>query len=316
MIVANLSQSSIYDRIKFPGVQCTAIAGAAIVKMQLPNEHLDNWTATTLDQIITQGDYFYFQCIRLEKKRIEEKEKKVFIPRYLTAFELTDHSPVVLFNKRTAVRVEESKFYCLRSHTEITKTLIDFFSTSEEFPNESGIVICNQFSRAIFKNDNYFYLFDSHPIVNKTGVMTKSIDSAYAALFRFESPVELASKLWQIVGPSCNSSNIELNQFEVYPVTISTISNKYDDPYDLFRDESDCDAQSEMQIIDDCSVKHDEVIDNETYDYNSSPLSPCQSHSSDSSVTLSAHSVAYSSDSSNIESSIDLNFQCSTYSDF
>jgi hypothetical protein len=185
---------------RFAGLQCTAMALAAIVYAQCINPTLEAWNKQNIDQILVQGNCVYADIIgplqQIRCLRVNE------LPQL----------PCPMYNKLIRITYDDaSAYYGSTLGTTISRNQLDQSfkaNLAMYFQNyNAGIIICNLYSRAIFKIENLFYIFDSHSC---------TLFSENAFCIKCDSIDEFADHLLMIIGSSQSFNyTIDIIQSEI-----------------------------------------------------------------------------------------------------
>lgn len=209
LLFASSSQNGLSDDICLYGkTQCVAIAAAAIVYSRISKD-LSEWTKSTLDTILVEGNSFYISTMdRLVSIEGPDTKRKKFITSEDNFIGPSDLNRTgTLYGRKFALDFHAAFVAFFRSEYENARPLKifnDFFNQ-----HTSGIIIAAGIARALFAYNQKFYIFDSHPVMG----------TSKAALIEYSSIENLSCQFVSFVPYEIKS--LEGSYFDLVPIDCS-----------------------------------------------------------------------------------------------
>jgi hypothetical protein len=250
----NQSNSEMFGR--FSGLQCTAMALAAIVYIKCINSTLQTLNQNNINNILVQGNCVYARIIGPHQQI-----------RCLRVNELPQ-LPCQMYNKLIQIAYDDANaFYGSTLGTTISTHPTDcsFLANLELFFQNynAGIIICNIYSRAIIKINNDYLIFDSH---------ANSAFSNNAFIIKCETINKLHDDLMIIIGIS-NSYTYSIDMIDCQIINDNNLNNSnIRNNSNLSHNNLRNDKINNSNLRSDNLIKKNQIIDNSNENINNENL--------------------------------------------
>ncbi|KAH9639682.1 hypothetical protein HF086_002508 [Spodoptera exigua] len=206
-----------YDVHKFvmfkmmTGKQCTSNAAVAITAAKI--KETDTWSPNIIDSILISGDRLYSSSIQSRRvpNTAEADVEYLRVHELQVNFEALSHSCLLQIQDETS-SICGHLTVSIDGFPNLKNGLIQFFTESDV--DGGAIVTCNGVSVAIWKNDNLYYLFDSH----SRGPKGRVAQDGTACLMSFTNITQLWSVLKSNL-PKSQGNRPDDDQYSITKIT-------------------------------------------------------------------------------------------------
>ncbi|KAF9412290.1 hypothetical protein HW555_009181, partial [Spodoptera exigua] len=193
------------------GKQCTSNAAVAITAAKI--KETDTWSPNIIDSILISGDRLYSSSIQSRRvpNTAEADVEYLRVHELQVNFEALSHSCLLQIQDETS-SICGHLTVSIDGFPNLKNGLIQFFTESDV--DGGAIVTCNGVSVAIWKNDNLYYLFDSH----SRGPKGRVAQDGTACLMSFTNITQLWSVLKSNL-PKSQGNRPDDDQYSITKIT-------------------------------------------------------------------------------------------------